>query len=143
MLHGNADGRKPLLLVFLKNQDCLRIISDWLWNHLRGILRNFHALPQLFYVCLYMVDVHVTDHDDGLIIWTIPFLVIVAQSLVREIVDNLHKTNWQAMTVFRTWIQAWKYFLIHALTWSLVELPLLMDHTTLLVDFLTSKRKTV
>ena len=49
---------------------------------------------------LDIVDVDVAYNNDTLQIGAIPCLIVVAQSLIGEVVDNLHRADGQTLAIF-------------------------------------------
>ena len=71
----------------------------------------------------------------------IPLLVVVAENLVWEVVNNLHYTDRQTVTVLAAWIELWESALVHAHHSRAACTPLLMDNATLLVNLLAVEDK--
>ena len=136
VLHHHAHERVFLFLVFLEDVDRLGIVGHWLVNHLCCVGRNHSVFPEVLDYCLYMVDVNIADNDDCLVVWAIPLAVVCAEHVGLEVVNDFHKTDRQALAVLTARIECWQNLLVHALAGSLVELPLLMNDTALLVYFL-------
>ena len=90
-----------------------------------------------------MVDVDITHNDDSLVVRTVPFMVIVAEFLVLEVVNDRHKTYRQTHTILRTGVQLGQYTLEDTLCGGRTELPLLVDDTAFLVDFLSVEGQSV
>ena len=133
-----------LLLVLIDDHDGLCIVGHILQHHLGGIgsrLGNLreHCLDLL----LHLIHVDITNHDDSLVVGTIPLLIVRLQERTLEIVDNLHQTNRHAMTVLRAGIELRQVTLQHTHLGRGTQTPLLMDDTTLLLDLLLFKQQTI
>ena len=85
------------------------------------------------YLCHGALYVHVANHDDGLIVGTVPFMIVVAQYLWFEIVDYLHQTDGHAPAVLAARIESLKVALKHAHDGGGAQTPLFVYHTTLLL----------
>ena len=89
-----------------------------------------------------MVNIHVSHHDDGLIVGTIPLFIIVAQHLRLEVVNDAHQADGQAVAVFAAGEEVGQVLLVEPLAGIGTHLPLLMHHAALLVNLLSIKRET-
>ena len=88
-----------------------------------------------------VVYVDITHDDESLIGGMIPLLIVVAQLLRTEVIDNRHQTDGIAHTVFRIGIEGRQVAFQHTTAGRGAHAPLLMDDTTLLVDFLGFEQK--
>ena len=143
VLHENQNLAILHLLVLLDGIDGLGIVGHGLINHLGGVGINLAVFPEVLDDLLAVVHINITHDDDGLVVGTIPLVVIVAQHLRVTAVDDAHQTDGQTLAVFRTWIQTGKEFLDDALRRTFAQLPFLMDDTALFLNLLTLQRKTV
>ena len=89
-----------------------------------------------------VVYVDITHDDESLIGGMIPLLIVVAQLLRTEVIDNRHQTDGIAHTVFRIGIEGRQVAFQHTTAGRGAHAPLLMDDTTLLVDFLGFEQQT-
>ena len=78
VLHVHADDAILLLLVLVGHVDRLLVVGHGLGRHLGGIGIHLHTVPQLLDFCLDVVYVHVAYYDDGLVVGTIPFVIVVS-----------------------------------------------------------------
>ena len=143
VLHENQNLAILHLLVLLDGIDGLGIVGHGLINHLGGVGINLAVFPEVLDDLLTVVHINITHDDDGLVVGTIPFVVVVAQHLRVTAVDDAHQTDGQTLAVFRTGIQTGKKFLDDALCGTFAQLPLLMDDATLLLNLLALQRQTV
>ena len=74
------------------------LVSGSVFRHLDGREDFLDAL-------LYLIDVDVAHHDNALQVGAIPLLVIVAQFLRLEVIDNAHKADGEAFAVARAGIE--------------------------------------
>ena len=110
-----------------------------------GILRHGDGRKQLLDFLLHLVHVHVTHHDDGLQVRTVPLVVVVAQVVIGEVVHDVHRTDGQAVLILRTLIDFW-HGLLHQSADGLAGpacAPFLMNHATLLVYLLVLQQQVV
>ncbi len=82
------------------------------------------------------VNVNIADHDHSLLVGTIPCLIVVAESLGREVVHNLHGADGQTVAILGGGIQIREHTLEDTHLTYVGLTPLLVDHTALLVDLL-------
>ena len=55
-----------------------------------------------------MVDINIADDDDGLILGVIPLAVVLAKSLVGEVVYDLHRADGESLSVFTAGVHLWQ-----------------------------------
>ena len=81
------------------------------------------------------VHVDVADHHDALVVRAVPFLIVVAQHLVREVVHDLHQADRQALAIFVVVrIDHRQDLLVETHLGVLAAAPLFVDHAALAVD---------
>ena len=90
-----------------------------------------------------MVNVHVTHYDDSLIVRTIPFLIILAQCVVCEVIHHAHKSDRKSDTPLRAGEEPWKVRLKQSHRGTVAHSPFTVYNTTLLVYLLILKQKAV
>ena len=132
-----------LLLVLVDDDNGLLVVGHGLIHYLSGVGIQHAVLKQVLDLGLDVVHVHVTHDDEGLVVGTIPLVVVVAQHLVGEVVHNLHQTDGHALAVLRTRVEGLELVLEHALLGAAAQTPLLVDDATLLVDLLVGEQQTV
>ena len=93
MLHGDGDAALLQLLVLVGHGH----IDDG-----RGVLELLHVAPETLDLGLGMIDIDVTDDDDGLVAWVIPLVIVVAELIVLEVVYHRHQTDGQTLAILRT-----------------------------------------
>ena len=143
MLLEHHDVGVLLLLVFLADIDRLGIVGNGLGNHLSGIGLQLDTAKETLDISLCLLHIHITHHDDSLIVGTIPFTIISAQSLGLEVIHNLHQSDRHAMAVLTARIKGRKSTLQHALGGTGTHAPFLVNDTTLLVNLLFFEQKSV
>ena len=70
-----------------------------------GVFRHLDGREDVLDALLYLIDIDVAHHDNALQVGAIPLLVIVAQFLRLEVVDNAHKADGEALAVARAGIE--------------------------------------
>ena len=105
MLEHQLDDVLLLFLVFLNGEDSLWCVGHGLFHHRSGIGWHLDVAENLLDFLLGAVYVNVAHHHNGLVVRTVPLLVVVAQSLGLEVVDNLHQSDRHAVTVFAVGIE--------------------------------------
>ena len=143
MLEEQFDEVVLLLLVLVDDDDGLLVVGHLLVNHGCGVLHQFDAREEFLDLGLGAVNIHITNYNDGLVVGTIPFLVVVAQHFGLEVVNYLHKTDWHTATVLAARIEVLEISFQHTHHGTCAHTPLLVDHTTLFVDFLGIEGKTI
>ena len=113
MLHENLDDIILLLLVLVDHEDGLGIVWHGIGCHLCGILRQYDGREQVLDLLLHLVHIDITHDDDGLIVRTIPFLIISLQEGALKIVDDLHQSDRHTIAVLRTRIELGQVALQH------------------------------
>ena len=78
MLHHDQHLTHLHLLVLLEDVDGLGIIGHGLCHDLRGVGIHLDAAEELAYLRLDMIDVNIADNDDGLIVGSVPLVVVGA-----------------------------------------------------------------
>ena len=115
MLHGHENLAHLHLLVLLENIDSLLVIGNGLSYYLRSVGVYLDATKHFLHLGLHVVYVYVAHDDDGLVVRTIPLLIVGTQGLRTEAVDNRHQTDGQTLTVLRAGIHLRQGALNHTL----------------------------
>ena len=123
MLLEHHDVSVLLLLVFLADIDRLGIVGNGLGNHLSGIGLQLDATEKTLDVCLGLIHVNIAHHDDSLVVGTIPFTIISAQSLGLEVIHNLHQSDRHAMAVLTARIKGRKSTTCAGWHWNACAIP--------------------
>ena len=143
MLVHNLQHVVLLFLVKLLREDNLLVVLYRVIYALGRFLGLLYLLEDFLHLLLHSVNIDVTNDDDTLEIGTIPLFVVVAQSLIWEVIDNLHYTYRQAAAISVAWEDVGKHALLHTHHGAVASAPLLVDDTALAVDLLFIKCKTV
>ena len=130
-------------LVLVYHIDRLGIVGHGLGNDGSGILGHLDGREERLDLLLHFVDVEVADDDDGLVVGTVPLLIVVAQHFRLEVVDNLHQTDRHTMTVLRTRIQLRQIAFQHTGHGRCAQAPLLVDNATFLINLCRLQQQTV
>ena len=104
MLHIKCNEHNRLFRIFQRSHNHLVVVIHWEVFTMSSILRHWDGGEDRLYLLLHLVYVNITHNDDCLQVWAIPLVVIVAKCLVREVVYNLHLTDWQTIFILRTTI---------------------------------------
>ena len=131
------------LLILVNDNDGLGIVGHSLSHDGSRILWHLDGREEFLDFLLHLVHVEVTYYDDSLVVGTIPLLVVVAQHLRLEVVDNLHQTDGHAVTILRARIQLGQVALKHSHHGTGTQTPLLMNHTTLLLNLLGLQQQAI
>ena len=102
MLHGDGDAALLQLLVLVEDIDGLVVVGHGHIDDGRGVLELLHVAPETLDLGLGMIDIDVTDDDDGLVAWVIPLVIVVAELIVLEVVYHRHQTDGQTLAILRT-----------------------------------------
>ena len=132
-----------LLLIYLLRENHLFVVINLVVFALGWFLGLLDCLEDLLYLLLHRINVNVTYDDDSLKVGAIPLLVVVAQSLVWEVVDDLHCTDWQAAAVTATGEDVGEHAFLHAHHCSVASAPLLVDNAAFAVNLLLVKCETI
>ena len=106
VLHVDEEEVKLLFLVLIHHIDCGIVGAYLLWYHFCGIGRHLDVGKQRLDLCFDMIYVHITHHDDGLVVWAIPFAIVVAQGFGVASVDDAHQSDRHAEAVFLVLVEA-------------------------------------
>ena len=144
-LHIEVRHHDGLLGVFLDGDNHFLVVGNGVIDALGGIFRLRNLRKELFDFLLDLVHVDVADNDNSLKVRAIPLLIIVAQILVGEVIDDFHRADGQAILVFRTFVDARHHVFRHSLHRHSCasRAPFLVDNTAFLVDFLVFEQNVV
>ena len=132
-----------LLLVNLLRENHLLVVLYRIVDALGGVLCLLYFLEYLLDFLFHIINVNVADNYNTLQVGAVPLLIVVAQSLMREVVDNLHCTYRKAFAVAAAREDVSKHAFLHTHHRSVAAAPLLMDYTTLLVNLFACECKAV
>ena len=143
LVHGkNHTG--GLLLVLINDKDGLLVVGHGVVFNLSCIGgRGGDVLEHLLDFTFHVIHVHVTHDDQRLVVGTIPLVVIVAQHLIGEVVNDVHQADNHALAVLRAREDVLQLTGVHALLGVGGLAPLLMDDAALLVDVLVLEQQAV
>ena len=97
------------------------------------ICRHFDGREHLLDFCLNLVHIHVAHYQHTLQVRTVPFLIIVAQCLIGEVVHYLHRTDRQTVCILAALVQCRQCLFVHTHHGSHARTPFLVNHATFLV----------
>ena len=143
MLHHHPHLVGALLLVLVDHVDGFRIVGHRLFRHQGTVLGQHNGREQVLDLLFYLVDIHVANNDEALIVRTVPLLIVRLQERTLEVVDDLHQSDRHAVAVFRAWVELWEVALQHTHLGRSAQAPLLVDHATLLLYLLLLQQQTV
>ena len=143
VLHAEAYLAVRHLLVLSEDVDGFLGVRHLLVYDLCRVGRNGRLRPELLDFAFDMVYIHIADDDDALIVGTVPLLIVVAEVLIREIVDNAHQADRHTVSVLGVGIELRQYVVINPHDRAAAQLPFLVDDPAFLVDFLVGKRQAV
>ena len=111
------------------------VVVDWIVLPLGSILGHRNRREKLLDFLLHLIHVDIAHHYNSLQVRTIPLVIIVAQILIREVVDHIHRTNGHAVLVLGAAIHLWQRQLHHSLygTSGTTCAPHFMNHASFLV----------
>ena len=101
-LHIKCNEHDRLFRIFQRSHNHLVVVAYWEVFTMSSILGHWNSREDRLNLLLYLVYINITHNDDSLQIWAIPLVVIVTKCLVREVVYNLHLTDWQTVFILRT-----------------------------------------
>ena len=132
-----------LLGILLDGDNHLVIITHWIIDALGGLLGHGDGRENLLDFLLHLVHIDVTHDYDGLQVGAIPFLVIITQVLVGEMVNDVHRADGHAVLIFCTLIDDGQDILLHALHGHSCPAgaPFLVDNAALLVNLLVLEQQ--
>ena len=99
VLHHDSHLAHLHLLVFIEDIDGFLVVGHELANNLWSIGVNSDAAEEFLHLCLNMVNVDVANDDDGLIVRTVPLVIVCTQSLGTEAVDDRHQADGQTLAI--------------------------------------------
>ena len=143
MFHQHFHNIVALLLILVDDKNSLVIVGHRIGRHQGTVLRQHNRREKRLDFLFDLININITHHDDGLIVRTIPFLVVCLQERTLEVVDNLHQSDRHAMTVFRVRIQLGQVALQHTHLGTGTQSPLLVNHATFLLYFLLFQQQSI
>ena len=141
-LEHDRDGGRGLFLVLVDDVDGLRVVGHGVGLILRGVGRHGHGTEDLLHLGFDLCGVDVAHDHHALQVGTIPLLVVGAEEIGFEVVDDRHQTDGKAITVFATGIEFGQAALENAHGGAGTHAPLLVNDTAFFVDFLLLEEQT-
>ena len=92
---------------------------------------------------LDFIGVNVAHNNQSLQVWTIPFAVIAAESLIGEVLHDLHRADGHAVGILAVLADKGQSFFYETQLGAAAHTPLLFDDAALLVDFLVLEQQVV
>ena len=135
MLEEHLDDSLALLLVLVNDIDGLGVVGHRIELVGGRIFLGLDGGEYALDLCLYLIYVNIADNDDALEVGAIPLLVVGAQEVRLEIVDDAHQTDRHTLAVARTGIEVGQLAVEDAHHGAGAHTPFLVDDTALLVDF--------
>ena len=133
-----------LFLILVNHDDGFGVVRHLFVNHLSRIGSRSRNSAEHFLNLLHgVVHIDVAHHNHGLVVGAIPFLIVVADFVVFEIVDHAHQADRHTLAILRAWVELFEVAFEHTLACRRAQTPFLVNHATFLVDFLALKQQTV
>ena len=142
-LEGHQTDGDGLLFVLADGVDGAFVVADTLVYAGSGVGGHLDGAEDFLDLRLDVGGVDVTDDDDGLVVGAVPRLIVVAENLGVEVVDNGHQTDGQACAVLAVGINDGQQLLHQLLLAGVGATPFLVDDTALLVDFVGGEEQAV
>ena len=145
LFHVEIYEHNGLLGVFVDGNYHFVVVGNGIVNSFGRVcgLRNIGKCTADF--LFHLVHINVAHHDNGLQVGAIPFLIVVAQVFIREVVYNIHRANRQAIFVFRAFVDHRKHTFHHSLHCHScpTRAPFLVDNATFFVYFVVVEQEEV
>ena len=137
-LHIDMNHRDRLFLVLLDIDNHLVVVGNGVVDALGRVHRLGNLREERLHLPLHLVNVNIAYYHNGLQVGTIPFLVIVAQVLIGEMIHDIHRADGQTVLILRPFIDIRQRVFLQALhSHSCTSCaPFLVNDTTLLVYLL-------
>ena len=102
VLHHNHQLTHLHFLILIEDIDSLAVVGNGLSNYLGSIGVNLDTTKEFLNLSLHVININITNYDDGLIVWTIPLVIVGLKSSGFEAIDDRHQTDRHAQTILRT-----------------------------------------
>ena len=89
-----------LFLIFRYANDGFLVVWHRSVFAFRSVFGHLDRREESFNLSFNLIYVDVTYNNDTLLVWTIPFFIIVAQNLIREVIYYFHQSDRQAISIF-------------------------------------------
>ena len=134
-LHVEMAEHDGLFGVFLYIDNHLLVVANGIIHTLGTILGQGDGREHLLDLLLHLVHIDIAHHYDSLQVGAIPLIIIVAQVLIGEVIDNVHRANGHAVLILGAGIDLGHGLLHEPLNGTACpsRAPLLVNHAALLV----------
>ena len=100
-----------------------------------------YICPETFDLRLDSIDIDVPDHDDSLIVRSIPFMVVIAERLVFKVVDYCGVADHVAFGILRAGIHFGVHLFPYTAAGSTSGTPFLQNDTTLRINLFVQQQQ--
>ena len=100
MLEEQEDGVPLQFLVVVDGVDDARVVGYFHRDHLARLTLGTDVAKEAFDLGFRLVHIDVAHHDHALVLRVIPFLVVIPQLLMFEVIHHLHPSDGQSVTIF-------------------------------------------
>ena len=107
---------------------------DRVYRTLAEVHTTRHIFPELFDLRLDSIHIDIADNDDRLVVRSVPFMVVVAQRLILEVIDHGRVADHVALCILRTWVHLRVQFFPDTTLRRTTRTPLLQNDTALGID---------
>ena len=136
MLVPDINHGRWLFLVLGDGDNRFLVVGHLFIHTFGGIGRHFNRREDFLDFGFYLIYIHVTYHYDTLLVGTIPFFIIVAESLIREVVNHFDGTDRQTMAILASFESFRESLFVHTHHGTLSGTPFFVDDTAFVVYFL-------
>ena len=133
-LEHDRDRARGLFLVFVDDVDGLCIVGHGIGFVFRCVGRHGHCAENLFHLGLDLCRINVAHDHHALQVGTIPLLVVSAEEIGFEVVDDRHQTDGKTIAVFAAGIEFGQAALEDAHHRARTHTPFFVNHAAFFVD---------
>ena len=130
----DRDRARGLFLVFVDDVDGLCIVGHGIGFVFRCVGRHGHCAENLFHLGFDLRRIDVAHDHHALQVGTIPLLVVGAEEIGFEVVDDRHQTDGKTIAVFAAWIEFGQAALEDAHHRARTHTPFFVNHAAFFVD---------
>ena len=113
------------------------VVLNWEIYAFCFILGVMDIRPKSLNLLLHSIDINISDNENTLQVGTIPLVIVVTQFVVGEIVNHRHQADRHTLGITIAGDKLRKDGFVHTESGTCSSTPLLMNHTTLLVNLIT------
>ena len=135
LLEEHLDDSLALLLVLINDIDGLGVVGHGIEFVGGRVFLRLDSRENALDFCFNLIYINITNDDDTLKVGAIPLLVVGAEEVGLEVVDDAHQTDGHTLAVARTRIEVGQLAVEDTHHSTAAHTPLLVDDTALLVDF--------